>query len=157
MCSRKTCSCVTSLKYRYLLSPPFFLGNVAAIDGDGMVCALTFKDGRVHFRSKFVSTKHRREESEKQNFIYMGQMGTRATGVLAETANTVWNLLQGKFPKIKFRNPSNTNSFYWGGKVREFGLLVPPSPSASHLPHPPPPPPPPPRKATTQLHHSQIS
>ena len=133
MCSRKTCSCVTTLKYRYLLSPPFFLGNVAAIDGDGMVCALTFKDGRVHFRSKFVSTKHRREESEKQNFIYMGQMGTRATGVLAETANTVWNLLQGKFPKIKFRNPSNTNSFYWGGKVREFGLLVPPSPSASHL------------------------
>ena len=90
---------------------------ILAIDGDGMVCAVTFINGRVHFRSKFVSTKHRREEAEKQKFIYTGQMGTKTTGCITDTTKTLWNLVQGRLRKIKFRNPSNTNSFYWGGKV----------------------------------------
>jgi len=91
----------------------------AAIDGDGMVCALTFQNGKVHFKSKFVSSKHRQEESEKQQYIYTGQMGTSVTGVLKGTASFIGNIMFGRLPPIYFRNPSNTNVFHWGGKVCE--------------------------------------
>ena len=82
-----------------------------------MVCALTFENGSVHFKSKFVSSKHRQEEAEKQTLLYTGQMGTRPYGVLSTSLTTIRSLLTGQFPKIKFRNPSNTNVFFWGGKL----------------------------------------
>ena len=88
-----------------------------AIDGDGMVCALSFNNGRVHFKSKFVSSQHRQEEAEKREFLYTGQMGTTPKGVLSTSATAIGSLLKGQLPKIKFRNPSNTNVFYWGGKL----------------------------------------
>lgn len=82
------------------------------IDGDGMVCAVTFQDGCVHFRSKFVNSEHRKEESEKKKFIYRGQMGTKpATSPFKYLISALMR------PRVTFRNPSNTNSFYWGGKV----------------------------------------
>ena len=83
-----------------------------------MVCALTFIDGRVHFRSKFVSSSHRREERDAGKVLYDGQMGTRATGPVTQFGKVLVSLLSGKKPKIKFRNPSNTSVFYWGGKVK---------------------------------------
>ncbi|XP_001635106.2 apocarotenoid-15,15'-oxygenase [Nematostella vectensis] len=87
------------------------------IDGDGMVCAVTFQNGRVHFKSKFVESKHHREEREQRKLLYVGQMGTKSTSILRSSASLLTSFLQGKFPRIKFRNPSNTNSFYWGGKL----------------------------------------
>jgi all-trans-8'-apo-beta-carotenal 15,15'-oxygenase len=88
-----------------------------AIDGDGMVCAVSFQNGHAHFKSKFVSTKHRQEECKNHQFIYNGQMGTSTTGPISGTAALLGNLMKGKLPGLIFRNPSNTNSFYWGGKV----------------------------------------
>ena len=89
----------------------------AAIDGDGMVCTVTFIDGRVHFRSKFVSSCHRRKESQAKRFLYKGQMGTSPSGTVSQFSQLVLCLLRGKKPMLEFRNPSNTSVFYWGGKV----------------------------------------
>ena len=123
------------------------------IDGDGMVCALTFVGGKVHFRSRFVRSRHRMEEAAARQLLYKGQMGTCVTvltdsyfargrglggvahtcasplvccchcseprGAIAQTLSAVKSLLlRQERPRLKFRNPSNTNVFYWGGKVR---------------------------------------
>ena len=72
------------------------------IDGDGIVCALTFTNGRAHFRSKFVQTDSHRAEEKAQRMLYPGQMGSKPPpgGV-----------------KGQFRDPAHTNVFYWGGKI----------------------------------------
>lgn len=88
-----------------------------AIDGDGMVVALTFVDGRVHLRSRFVASRERLEEQEKRKFLYRGQMGTHPNSALKDTASFLGNLLMLRLPKLRYRNPSNTNVYYWGGKV----------------------------------------
>ena len=80
-----------------------------------MLCAVTFQDGQVHFQSKFVNSKHRQEENAKKQFLYQGQMGTMPSHSTLKAFGTL--LTSWRFPPIKFRNPSNTNSFYWGGKV----------------------------------------
>ena len=85
-----------------------------------MVCAVTFQDGQVHFQSKFVKSKHRHEEKRKKKFLYHGQMGTKPS------TSAIGSLINGltRAP-IHFRNPSNTNSFYWGGKVLLINYLLP--------------------------------
>ena len=83
-----------------------------------MVVALTFVGGRVHLRSRFVATKERREEQQKQQYLYRGQMGTHPNSPLKDTAILLKNLFTLKWPKLQYRNPSNTNVFFWGGKVR---------------------------------------
>lgn len=46
------------------------------IDGDGLVCAISFAgDGRAHFQSRFVSTAHRAHEQREHRLIYRGQVG----------------------------------------------------------------------------------
>ncbi len=90
---------------------------VTAIDGDGMVVALTFVGRRVHLRSKFVASKERVEEERKQKFLYRGQMGTHPNSPLKDTAILLKNLVMLRWPNLHYRNPSNTNVFYWGGKV----------------------------------------
>jgi all-trans-8'-apo-beta-carotenal 15,15'-oxygenase len=87
------------------------------IDGDGMVCAVTFVDGQVHFRSKFVSSSHRRKETQAKRFLYKGQMGTDPSGTVSQFCQLALSLLRGKMPTLEFRNPSNTSVFYWGGKI----------------------------------------
>lgn len=89
----------------------------AAIDGDGMVVAVTFDQGRVHLRARYVATKERLEEQSKRKFLYRGQMGTHPNSPLKDTAILLKNFLTLKWPKLQYRNPSNTNVFYWGGKV----------------------------------------
>ena len=101
----KSLSSMCSLKFVFEL----------AIDGDGMLCAVSFQDGHVHFQSKFVNSKHRQEEASKQKFLYYGQMGTKPSYSAVKALGTL--LTTWKVPPIEFRNPSNTNSFYWGGKV----------------------------------------
>lgn len=87
-----------------------------------MVCAVTFVDGRVHFRSKFVSSFHRRQESQAKRMLYNGQMGTNAAGAGSQSLRLAMSLLKGQKPKLKFRNPSNTSVFYWGGKVMHWTI-----------------------------------
>ena len=88
-----------------------------AIDGDGMVVAVTFDHGRVHLRTRYVATKEHLEEQSKRKFLYRGQMGTHPNSSLKDTAILLKNFLTLKWPKLHYRNPSNTNVFYWGGKV----------------------------------------
>ena len=44
-------------------------------------------------------------------------MGTHPNGALTDTAKVIGHLLTFRWPKLHYRNPSNTNVFYWGGKV----------------------------------------
>ena len=93
-----------------------------AIDGDGMVCSLTFIDGQVHFQSKYVLSKHRLEENAKKKFLYAGQMGTRNKRLLGDSLKALSSMVTGKSLNLQLRNPSNTNVFYWGGKVDSLHL-----------------------------------
>ena len=90
---------------------------LTAIDGDGMVVALTFVNGRVHLRSRFVATKERLEEQEQRKFLFRGQMGTHPNSALKDTAILIKNWMTLRWPRLQYRNPSNTNVFHWGGKV----------------------------------------
>eukprot|EP00294_Goniomonas_avonlea_P001174 CAMPEP_0114555588 /NCGR_PEP_ID=MMETSP0114-20121206/8832_1 /TAXON_ID=31324 /ORGANISM="Goniomonas sp, Strain m" /LENGTH=520 /DNA_ID=CAMNT_0001740729 /DNA_START=18 /DNA_END=1580 /DNA_ORIENTATION=- len=90
------------------------------IDGDGLVCAVTFtKDGRVHFRSRYTRTKNFVEEQREAKMIYRGQMGTNPPSLPgADAVRTVANLVTRRPPaKLNYKNASNTNVFYWGGKL----------------------------------------
>mmetsp|Transcript_4346 Transcript_4346/g.6448 ORF Transcript_4346/g.6448 Transcript_4346/m.6448 type:complete len:516 (+) Transcript_4346:574-2121(+) len=73
------------------------------IDGDGMVCALTFFEGKVHFKNRYVQTFSHVEETAAQRMLYNGNMGSRVPG--------------GAENPLKMRDPAHTNAFYWGGKV----------------------------------------
>ena len=85
-----------------------------------MICALSFIDGRVHFHSKYVATHHHLEEEKKKQFVYMGQMGTRNKHLIRDSMKALFSIATGKSLNLQFRNPSNTNVFFWGGKVGEF-------------------------------------
>ena len=89
-----------------------------AIDGDGMIVALSFVSGRVHLRTRFVMSKHRAHEKEERKYLYRGQMGTHPNGIIKDTAILLKSLLTLQWPRLHYRNPSNTNVFYWGGKVQ---------------------------------------
>ena len=82
-----------------------------------MVVALSFVDGRVHLRTRFVASKERVEEQHERKFLYRGQMGTHPNSALKDTGILLKSLLTLRWPKLHYRNPSNTNVFYWGGKV----------------------------------------
>ena len=73
-------------------------------DGDGMICAFTFNEGRAHFRNRYVRTPKYIEETAAQKILYRG-FGTRIPGGL--TANFL------KTPA----NPANTNTVYHGGHL----------------------------------------
>eukprot|EP00795_Rhopilema_esculentum_P003089 gene3089-1377_t len=82
-----------------------------------MVCSLTFIDGQVHFQSKYVLSKHRLEENAKKKFLYAGQMGTRNKRLVGDSLKALSSMVTGKSLNLQLRNPSNTNVFYWGGKL----------------------------------------
>ncbi len=70
-------------------------------DGDGMVCAFTFANGRVHFRNRYVRTPKYVDETEAQAVRYRG-FGTQLPGGL-----------RANFLKLP-ANPANTNTVYHG-------------------------------------------
>ena len=82
-----------------------------------MIVAVSFVGGRVHLRTRFVMSKHRAHEKEERKYLYRGQMGTHPNGIIKDTAILLKNLLTLRWPTLHYRNPSNTNVFYWGGKV----------------------------------------
>lgn len=73
-------------------------------DGDGMVCAFSFVEGRVHFRNRYVRTPKYLEETAAQRVLYRG-FGTQVPGGLFR------NIL--RMPA----NPANTNTIWHGGHL----------------------------------------
>jgi len=73
-------------------------------DGDGMLCAFTFRDGRAHFKNAYVRTPKYLDETDAQAIKYRG-FGTQIPG------GFLANL--GKMPA----NPANTNTIFHGGKL----------------------------------------
>lgn len=73
-------------------------------DGDGMVSAISFKDGKVHYKNRYVRTPKYLKESQKGHIVFRG-FGTMRHG------GTLGNLL--RVPA----NPANTNIVYHGGKL----------------------------------------
>jgi all-trans-8'-apo-beta-carotenal 15,15'-oxygenase len=75
-------------------------------DGDGMICAIAFQNGRAHFRNRFVRTEGYVAEQAAGQILYRGVFGTQKPGGwLANAFDT------------KIKNIANTQVIYWGGKL----------------------------------------
>lgn len=75
-------------------------------DGDGMICAIAFQEGRAHFRNRYVETEGYIAEQKAEKILYRGVFGTqRSGGWLANLFDT------------KLKNIANTQVIYWGGKL----------------------------------------
>jgi all-trans-8'-apo-beta-carotenal 15,15'-oxygenase len=75
-------------------------------DGDGMICAITFDRGRVHFRNRHVRTEGFQAEQQAGKILFRGVFGTqRSGGPLANWFD------------FKLKNIANTQVIYWGKKL----------------------------------------
>jgi all-trans-8'-apo-beta-carotenal 15,15'-oxygenase len=75
-------------------------------DGDGMICAIAFDQGRAHFRNRFVRTEGFLTEQAAGKILYRGVFGTQKPG----------GWLANAFD-FQLKNIANTNIIYWGGKL----------------------------------------
>ncbi|NJR49347.1 MAG: Apocarotenoid-15,15'-oxygenase [Leptolyngbyaceae cyanobacterium CSU_1_3] len=75
-------------------------------DGDGMICAIAFKQGRAHFRNRFVRTEGYIAEQEAGKILHRGVFGTQKPGGWFANAFD-----------MKIKNIANTQILYWGGKL----------------------------------------
>ena len=75
-------------------------------DGDGMICAIAFDEGRAHFRNRFVRTEGYVAEQAAGRILYRGVFGTQKPG----------GWLANAFD-VRLKNIANTNILYWGGKL----------------------------------------
>ncbi|MEL6319119.1 MAG: carotenoid oxygenase family protein [Cyanobacteria bacterium J06626_14] len=75
-------------------------------DGDGMVCAIAFDQGRAHFRNRHVKTEGFIREQKAGKVLYRGVFGTQREG------GWLANIFD-----LKFKNIANTNIIYWGDKL----------------------------------------
>ncbi|HCF28067.1 MAG TPA: Apocarotenoid-15,15'-oxygenase, partial [Cyanobacteria bacterium UBA11049] len=75
-------------------------------DGDGMISAIAFRDGRAHFRNRYIRTAAYLEEQKAGKILYRGVFGTQKPG----------GWLNNAFD-FKLKNIANTNVIYWGGKL----------------------------------------
>lgn len=75
-------------------------------DGDGMICAISFKNGRAHFRNSFVKTEGYVAEKAAGKILYRGVFGTQKPG------GWLANIFD-----FKSKNIANTGILYWGNKL----------------------------------------
>ncbi len=75
-------------------------------DGDGMISAFTFKEGRIHYLNRFVRTPEFIAEQKAQKILYRGVFGTMKPG------GWLANIFD-----LNFKNPANTHIIYHGGKL----------------------------------------
>jgi all-trans-8'-apo-beta-carotenal 15,15'-oxygenase len=75
-------------------------------DGDGMISAITFDRGCVHYRNRFVRTEGYVQEQKRGKPLYRGVFGTKKPG----------GWLANAFD-LRFKNIANTNVIYWGDKL----------------------------------------
>lgn len=73
-------------------------------DGDGQLCAFTFRDGRVHFKNRFVRTPKYIKETASQKIEYRNFGTQRPGGILANAFRPP-------------QNPANTNTIFHGGHL----------------------------------------
>lgn len=74
-------------------------------DGDGMICAITFKEGQAHFQNRYVRTEGYLKEQAAGKILYRGFGTQKAGGWLANIFDT------------NFKNAANTSVIYWGDKL----------------------------------------
>ncbi|MEM7590506.1 MAG: carotenoid oxygenase family protein [Cyanobacteria bacterium P01_A01_bin.83] len=75
-------------------------------DGDGMISAFSFKEGKAFYRNRFVQTEAYQAEQEAGKILYRGVFGTQKPGGLFD------NMFD-----LKLKNIANTAVVYWGGKL----------------------------------------
>lgn len=75
-------------------------------DGDGMVCAIAFAEGRAHFRNRFVRTEGYLAEQAAGKILYRGTFGTQKPG------GWLANIFD-----LRLKNIANTQVIYWGEKL----------------------------------------
>ncbi len=75
-------------------------------DGDGMICRITFQNGKAHFRNRFIETEAYLAEKAANKFLYRGVFGTQKAG--GWTSNAF---------DLTLKNIANTQVVYWGGKL----------------------------------------
>jgi all-trans-8'-apo-beta-carotenal 15,15'-oxygenase len=75
-------------------------------DGDGMICAIAFSNGKAHFRNRFIRTEGFLAERQAQKILYRGVFGTQKPG----------GWLANAFD-FRLKNVANTQVIYWGGKL----------------------------------------
>lgn len=75
-------------------------------DGDGMICRISFQDGKAHFLNRFVRTEAYLAEQAAGKFLYRGVFGTQKAG----------GWLKNAFD-LQLKNIANTQVVYWGGKL----------------------------------------
>ena len=75
-------------------------------DGDGMITAIKFEDGKPFLTNKFVKTKGYLEEQKTNKFIYRGVFGTQKSGGILN------NVLD-----LKFKNIANTHVVKLGNEI----------------------------------------
>jgi len=75
-------------------------------DGDGMVSAIAFSEGRAHFCNRFVRTEGFVKEQAANEILYRGVFGTQKPG----------GWLANAFD-LRQKNIANTQVIYWGGKL----------------------------------------
>jgi all-trans-8'-apo-beta-carotenal 15,15'-oxygenase len=75
-------------------------------DGDGMISAIAFNEGRAHFQNRFVRTEGYLKEQQAGKILYRGVFGTQKPG----------GWLANAFD-VQLKNIANTNIIYWGDKL----------------------------------------
>ncbi|MGA9377978.1 MAG: carotenoid oxygenase family protein, partial [Phormidium sp.] len=75
-------------------------------DGDGMICAFSFTNGKAYFQNRFVRTQGFVEEQKAGKILYRGVFGTQKPG----------GWLANAFD-LRIKNIANTNVIYWGKKL----------------------------------------
>lgn len=75
-------------------------------DGDGMISAIRFSNGRAHYRNRFVRTQGYVEEQKAGKILYRGVFGTQKPG--GWLAN---------FMDLRIKNIANTQVLYWANRL----------------------------------------
>ena len=75
-------------------------------DGDGMIAAFKFDNGKIKLTNRFVRTKEWKEEEKSQKFLYRGVFGTQKEG----------GLLANAFD-IRLKNIANTHVIKLGNDL----------------------------------------
>ena len=81
-------------------------------DADGMVSAVTFRNGTAWFRNRFVETRGFLDETKANKVLYRGVFGT------AKNQGKWWSNIFD----VKFKNVANTHVLYRKGDQRLFAL-----------------------------------
>ncbi|HEY9698188.1 MAG TPA: carotenoid oxygenase family protein [Trichocoleus sp.] len=75
-------------------------------DGDGMISAVVFQNGRAFFHNRFVRTQAFLEEQQAEKILYRGVFGTQKPGGWLKN-----------FFDFRLKNIANTQVLYWGDRL----------------------------------------